>query len=64
MDGKQQRTSNNPKTRQPGIVLRQFAVPTLECLDFYTKNTSTFTVHVFEKKYNNILFLSDVSFVL
>ena len=26
------------------------------CLDFDAENTSTFTQHIFEKKYNNILF--------
>ena len=52
------------KTRQSSIVLRQFAFPTLECLDFHTENTSTITQHMFEKKYNNILLQSDVSFEL
>ena len=38
------------KTREPSIVLRQFAFPTLECFDFHTEKTGTSTQHVFEKK--------------
>ena len=51
------------RTRQPFIlILRHLAFSTLECLDFHTKTTATYTQQVFEK-YVTILFQRDVSFV-